>query len=268
MTVSQPPALEFPEMLHGFTAGVRRKVEAQGQKWAREYLQTGGFTQPQRMLQVPPGEPLEMQSGSEFDAAPCARWRVHMLISVSMSLDLGVPREERQRMEQSFETFCLGTPWGALYHAVTPPPPQSAPRMAQRFAALLRFWDPLQGPRYAFRRLNARDTLGELMDYIYRDTLEAWCPGSPLPVREKLALTAERMAHATREDCMEAMLRVMPLIALRNTDLQNRERLNDPGFQRERLAVLPADEFENASSADRFAVNGVLYLWDRELGRR
>jgi hypothetical protein len=60
MTVPQSSALEFPAMLHGPLDTIRRAVRAMGQGWTREYLKTGGFTQPRRMLQVPPGEPLVM----------------------------------------------------------------------------------------------------------------------------------------------------------------------------------------------------------------
>jgi len=265
--MTQPLVLEFPAMLHGLTGAVRRAVETAGQEWAREYLETGGFTPPRRMLQVPPGETLEMLSGAEFDAMPRQRWRFHLFVKVFMGLNEGVPQEKYRCARDAFESFCLGTPWGALYHAVTPRSPRSAERMAQRFAALLRFWDVLQGPRYAYRVPDTHHTLDELTEYIYRDTLEAWCPGGPASVREHLALTVERMAHATREDCMDAVLRVIPFVVRANDGLKHREVLNDPVFLRERLAGLPPEDFEALSSAYRYAVNGPLCAWDRELGR-
>jgi len=267
MTVSQQPVLEFPAMLHGSSSTIRRAVETQGKAWAREYLKTGSFTQPRRMLQVPSGEPLVMHSAAEFEFMSRSSWRIHLFVSVFMSLNDGVPKEERQRMEESFEAFCLSTPWGALYHAVSPPPPRSAQRMAGRLAALLRFWDVLQGPRYAYRVPDTHHTLEDLVEYIYRETLEAWCSGGPASVREHLALTVERMARATREDCMEAVLRVIPAVVRANAALKHREALNDPGFLRERLAALPSEDFESLSSAYRYAVNGPLCAWDRELGR-
>ena len=51
--------------------------------------------------------------------------------------------------------------------------------MAERLAALLRFWDVLQGPRYAFWAFGSHPTLEDLMEYIYGMTLEAWCPEAP-----------------------------------------------------------------------------------------
>jgi hypothetical protein len=268
MTTPQSPVLEFPVMLHGSIGSIRREVRAKSEGWAREYLKTGGFSLPRRMLQVPPGEPLVMHSGAEFGFMGRSSWRIHMFIDVFTHLDEGVPKEERQRMETAFESFCLSTPWGALYHAVSPPPLRSAQRMAERFAALLRFWDVLQGPRYAYREPDTHHTLDELIAYIYGMTLEAWCPGGPVSVREHLALTVERMARATREECTQAVLRVIPNVVRMNTDLQHREELSVPDFLRERLDGLRADDWEDISSAYRFTVNGQLYAWDRALGRQ
>jgi hypothetical protein len=266
MTMEQSSVLEFPAWLHGTIATIRRKVRAEGQWWAREYLETGAFPQPRQMRQVQPDEVMVMHSGAEF-GAPHACWRMHMFTSVFIRLDECVPVEARQRTEDAFESFCLSTPWGALNNAVSPLPPQSAERMANRFASLLRFWEVLQGPRYAFWSFDDNYTLEELMDDIYCMTLEAWCPGGPAPIRERLALTVKRMARATREECLEAVLRVMPAVMETNRDLQHREVLSDPGFLRERLSTLPSEKFEELSSADKYAVNGQLYDWDRELGR-
>ncbi|WNG21692.1 hypothetical protein [Cystobacter fuscus] len=267
MTVSQSPVLEFPAMLHGLTGDILRKVSTKGKEWAREYLKTGAFTQPRRMRQVPPGEVLIVDSGGDSNIIPHPRWRVHLFSDVFMHLNDGVPKKERQRMEEAFESFCLSTPWGALFQAVSPYPLRSSRRMAERLAALLHFWDVLRGPRYAFW-FDREYTLEELVEDIYGMTLEAWCPGSPASTRERLVLTVERMARATREECMEAVLRVLPVLVRANADLQHREQLSDPDFLRERLDALRPDDWEDISSAYRFTVNGVLYAWDRELGRQ
>jgi len=265
MTLSQSPVLEFPAMLHGSIGAIRREVSARGQGWAREYLKTGGFTQPRRMLQVPPGEVLVMDSGADSNLIPRPRWRLYMLHSVFMSLNDGVPDEECQRMEEAFESFCLNTPWGALGYTVSPLPLRSAERMARRLAALLRFWDVLQGPRYAFW-FDRTYTLEELMDDLYGQTLKAWCPGSPASVREHIVLVVERMARATREDCVEAVLRVIPVLVQADVHIKHREELSDPDFLRERLATLSLEDWEDVSSAHRYAVSGLLCAWDRQLG--
>jgi hypothetical protein len=77
MTTPQFPVLEFPEMLYGHTEDIIRKVRTKGQRWAREYLETGAFSLPRRMLPVPPGEllvmdpvPLRRQPPSSLAGAP------------------------------------------------------------------------------------------------------------------------------------------------------------------------------------------------------
>ena len=266
MNTEQSPVLELPAWLHGTTAAILRKVRAEGKWWAREYLETGAFPQPRQLRQVQPGEVLVMHSAAEF-GSPHSCWRMHLLAEVFTHLDEYVPEEARQRTEEAFESFCLSTPWGALTHAVSPLPPWSAERVAARLASVLRFWDVLEGPRYAFWSFDDNSTLEELLEDRWRKTLEAWCPAGPAPVREHLALSVERMARATREECLEAVLRVIPAVVEVNRDLKHREMLRDPGFLRERLGTLPPKEFESLSSACKYAVNGQLYAWDRELGR-
>ncbi len=266
MTTEHSPVLEFPAMLYGTTATIRREVRAAGQWWAREFLKTGVFPQPRQMLQVQPGEVLVMHAGAEFDLGS-TRWWMHMFVGVFTSLDEGVPDEQRQRAEEAFESFCLSTPWGALYQAASPPPPRSARRMANRLASVLGFWEVLQGPRYAFW-YGKKYTLEELMDDLYRKTLEAWCPGGPASVREHLALVVERMARATREECVEAVLRVIPGLVEGDRDLKHHEVLSDPDFLRERLLALPPKRFESISSAYKYTVTAQLAAWDRELGRQ
>ncbi|MCY1082018.1 hypothetical protein [Archangium lansingense] len=266
MTPAPPLVLELPAWLYDTTAAIRRKARTEGRWWARQYLKTGAFPQPRQMRQVPPGEVLVMHSAANFDTGD-PRWRMHLFGEISVDLAEGVPDEEYPRMRESFESFCLSTPWGAIYYAVPPPPPRSAERMAIRLASLLRFWDVLQGPRYAFWSFDQKYTLDELMDDSYRKTLEAWCPGGPASVREHLALTMERMARATREDCEEAVLRMIPYLVEANADLKHREVLSDPDFLRERLSALPPEKFEDISSAFKYGLTGQLYTWDRELGR-
>lgn len=140
--------------------------------------------------------------------------------------------------------------------------------MANQLASVLRFWEVLQGLRYAFWSYDQKYTLEELLDDIYRMTLKAWCPSGPASVREHLALMVERMARATREDCLEAVLRVIPSVVEVNTGLKHREVLSNPGFLRERLFALPPETVESLSSADKYAVNRQLHAWDRELGRQ
>lgn len=267
MTLPKPPGLELPAMLHGLQRTILREVRAKGRQWAREYLKTGRFTPPQHMLQLAPGELLVLHPGADSNLVPQPRWRVHLFADVFSFLSEGVPQEERQRLEEAFESFCLGTPWGALYHCVAPPPPRSAERMAGRLAALLRFWDELQVARFAFW-FERPYTLAELVEDIYGKTLEAWCPGGPASVREHLALTVGRMSQATREESMEALLRVIPALVEVDTGFEHRETLGDPGFLSVHLRALSPRDFEDISSAYPYTVTLQLADWDRTLGRK
>ncbi len=264
MTTASGPGLEFPALLHGSLAATRRRVSAEGHRWTQEFLQTRSFTPPQRMRPVLTDEVLIMHMGAEF-LAPAPGWRPHVFIEVFTNLGHGIPASERQQFEESFEIFCLGTAWGALHYGVAPPPKRSAERMARRLAALLRFWEVLEGPRYAFWSYEQTYTLEALVQDLYGKTLEAWSPGGSASVREHLSLSVERMSHATRQACEEAMLRVIPALLAANKDFKHREVLGDPAFQRERLAALSPDDFESVSSAHRSAVNGLLYEWDRQI---
>ena len=138
--------------------------------------------------------------------------------------------------------------------------------MADRLASVLRFWDVLQGPRYVYRLPGTHhNTIDGLMEERWRKTLEAWCPGGPASVREHLALTVERMARAPRDECLEALLRVIPVLVEGDNDLKHSEVLRDPGFLCERLRALPPEKFEDVSSAEKYSVAAQLSAWDREL---
>jgi hypothetical protein len=266
MTPASDPVLEFPALLHGALAATRRRVGAESHRWTQEFLQMGSFTPPQRVRPVLSGEVVITHMGAEF-LAPAHSWRLHVFIEVFTNLGHGLPAPERQRIEDTFETFCLGTSWGVLHYCVAPPPKRSAERMARRLAALLRFWKMLEGPRYAFWSYDQQYTLEELVQDIYGKTLEAWCPSGSSSVRGQLALTVDRMARATRQECEEAVLRMISSLLATNSEFKHREVLGDPDFQRERLAALSPNDFENVSSAYRYAVNGLVHAWDRYLGR-
>ncbi|WP_152621827.1 hypothetical protein [Archangium violaceum] len=77
-----------------------------------------------------------------------------------------------------------------------------------RLRAVLRFRVPLQSVRYLFKHLGAAHTLDELM--------MAAC-----------GWAAERMAHATREDCIEAILRQKPRALSSSRSLKHRKVLAD-----------------------------------------
>ncbi|HEX8536451.1 MAG TPA: hypothetical protein VF664_03230, partial [Cystobacter sp.] len=62
-------------------------------------------------------------------------------------------------------------------------------------------------------------------------------------------MAAERMARATREDCIEAIFREMPRALAHAGHLKHRKLVADPAFQRERLVTLDSWSFERVSGA-------------------
>jgi hypothetical protein len=144
----------------------------------------------------------------------------------------------------------------------------SAERTAFRLKAVLRFWEPLQSVRYLFKRLNAVLTLESLMMASNDWAMDAWCPEVEGLVRARLERAAERMAPATKEDCIAAMLRQMPRALESARDLKHRDVLADTSFQRERLAGLAPEAFERVSGACTSDLLGQLYAWDRKLDQQ
>jgi hypothetical protein len=168
-------------------------------------------------------------------------------------------------VRDAFEARFLDTAWGALSFAISQSAPKSAERVACHLQSVLRFWQPLQSARYLFMRLGVAHTLEEVMVASCDWAMEAWCPEGATSVRERLEKAVERMARATREDCLEAMLRQMPRAFTLARDLKHRQVLTDAAFQRERLAALDSRSFERVSGACTSDLLEKLYAWDRQL---
>lgn len=261
-----PPLLQFPAFLHGTLSEIQRNAKSEGRRYARQYKKDGAFPPPLHLREVQPGELVLTHTLSDFLTKEQPAWRLHVFQEVLSGLGENVEGQEWQRMEEAYEVFCRATAWGSLFHALEPGAPRSAELMAARLGAVLRYWDSLQLPRYLHKKHGVAYTLGELLEEIYGRTLEAWCPGVR-PVRGRLEAVVEHMARATREECIDAVLRLIPHILAQPSRLKHREVLGDPAFQRERLTALLPDQFERFSSAEAFAVYEQLASWDRELGR-
>jgi hypothetical protein len=87
-------------------------------------------------------------------------------------------------------------------------------------------------------------------------------------VRSRFELAAARMARATKEDCIDAILREMPRALANARNLKHRNVLADPSFLRERLERLSPEAFERVSGACTPDLLGQLYAWDHELGKQ
>ncbi|WP_232537293.1 hypothetical protein [Cystobacter fuscus] len=82
----------------------------------------------------------------------------------------------------------------------------------------------------------------------------------------RLELAAKRMARATREDSLEAILRQLPRAVSLAGELKHRDVVADPAFQRERLLALEPVSFEHVSGACTAVLLENVYDWDRQLG--
>jgi len=265
MTPGQSSSLQLPSFLHGTYSLVHQKTAKEGMQCGEQYLRDGSFPVPRQMREVLPGEVVVAHEVVDFEQERPA-WRLYMVSNVKNSVYEALEGRNTIPARDAYEAFFRETAWGALYFAIDPSSPVSAERTAARIQAVLRVWEPLQSVRYLFKNPGAAHTLEELMVASCGWAMEAWCPEGGSSTRARLETAAERMAHATREDCIEAILRHMPRALTSSRSLKHRTVLANPAFQRERLAMLDARAFDRVSGACTADLIGQLYDWDRELG--
>jgi hypothetical protein len=217
------------------------------------------------MLEVRPGEVVLTHGVADFQHERPV-WRLYMVSEVMSALWEALEDQNPIILRDAYEEFFRETAWGALYFALEQMGPVSAERTASRLRAVLRFWEPLQAARYLFKTLGAALTLEELMTASCDWAMDAWCPVGEASVRTRLELAAERMAGATREDSIAAILREMPRALEYAGNLKHREVLADPAFQRERLATLDPWSFERVSGACTSDLIWLLHNWEHDLG--
>ncbi|ATB36589.1 hypothetical protein CYFUS_002004 [Cystobacter fuscus] len=265
MTPGQSTSLQLPSFLHGSFRSVQQKTRAEGLRCGAQYQGGGTFPAPRRMLEVPEGGIVVAHDVVDFQRERPA-WRLYMMSHV-----MGALASEGQKpfpVRHAYEAFFRETAWGALFFATTHMGAVSAERTAQRLQAVLRFWEPLQCASYLFKRPGAAHTLEELMVAACDWAMDVWCPVRHSSVRVRLEMAAERMARATREDCIEAIFREMPRALAHAGHLKHRELVADPAFQREHLATLDSWSFERVSGARTGDLISLLHDWDHELGPR
>ncbi|MFE8604535.1 hypothetical protein [Archangium violaceum] len=264
MAPGPSPSLQLPSFLHGTFPSVHQKTAKEGMQCGEQYLRDGTFPVPRQMLEVPPGEVVMAHEVVDFQHERPA-WRLYMVSNVKNSLYEALEGQNTIPARDAYEVFFREAAWGALYFAIHSTGPESAERTAVRLRAVLRFWEPLQSVRYLFKHPGAAHTLDELMMAACGWAMEAWCPEGAASTSSRLETAAERMARATREDCIEAILRQMPRALSSSRSLKHRKVLADLSFQRERLAMLDARAFARVSGACTADLIGQLYDWDREL---
>jgi hypothetical protein len=115
-----------------------------------------------------------------------------------------------------------------------------------------------------FEALDWQDSfhVGDVYEASCRET--AW--GSLyFAVSQVAPKSAGRMARATREDSLAAILRQRPRVLPFARGLKHRDVLSNPDFWRQRLAALEPESFERLSGAWPALLLEELYAWDRQL---
>jgi hypothetical protein len=265
MASGRHPSLQLPSFLHGTSPTVQRKTRKEGLRCGEQYQRNGSFPSPQELLEVPPGETVLTHEVADFHHERPA-WRLYMVSNVMSGLYEALDWRNTLQVDASYEACFRETGWGALYFATSQDAPRSAERTALRLQAVLRFWEPLQSVRYRFKTLGAGLMLEELMVASCGWALDAWCPLGDASVRARMEMAAERMARATRDDSIEAILRMMPRALAHASDLKHRDVVADPAFQRQRLVALDPPAIERVSAACTSDLLEKLYDWDHELG--
>jgi hypothetical protein len=264
MEPNPSPSLEIPSFLFGPHALVHRRAMGEGRRCASRYRKDGTLPSPRELLQVPPDGLVVMKAVVDFSREQPA-WRLYMMGDVREGLYKALDWKDTARARLAYEESFRETAWGALHYAVTHVAPMDVGCYALRFKALLRSWDSYQSPRYLYTSPAALLTLDELMMAACGWAMEAWCPEVGASVRARLEVAAERMALATREDCIEAILRQVPRVLPFAPPLKHPKVLADPAFWHERLATLEPESFDRISSAMSANVLERLCLWDRQL---
>ncbi len=265
MPTEPSSSLQLPSFLYGPFNTAQRKAHREGRRCGEQYQKDGTFPPPLELVTVPPGEVVVAHDVVDFDRARPA-WRLYMLSDVTDGLCEALDWKNVYPAGDAYEATARETAWGALYFVFARIAPKSAEKTALRLQAMLRFWESLQSVRYLFTSPNVPISLEQLLVAAVNWAMDAWCPVGEASVRARLETAAARMAHATREDCIEAILRQMPRAFSSATDLKHRAVLADPAFLRQRLAMLVPASFERVSGACTGELMAQLYDWDYQLG--
>jgi len=266
METIQTSTLQLPSFLYGPSSTIQRKTKAEGRRCAKQYQLSGTFPQPRELRTVAPDEVVFTHEVVDFqDERPA--WRLYVYWESIMSMCEASGEKNYRHLRDIHETFFRETAWGALYFATAALAPESAKRTAPRLAAVLRFWDSLQHGLYLHQTLNRFMSLEELLTAACGWVMDAWCPEGGDSVRTRFEVASEHMARATREECIEAILRQLPrILPFADTGrLSHPEVVTSPTAWREHLTTLDDAAFERISGVRPGWVLERLYLWDRQL---
>lgn len=262
-----PPALEIPSFLFGTYASIERSATREGQRCARQYQEDGTIPSPREMAEVKEGE-IIITRGVVDLVRERAAWRLYMVASTTDALCGALDWKNAWHLYDLYEAMAGQMAWGALYYAISIIEPMGTERVAVRLERVLRFWEVLDRARYIVRSPSAVLTLDELMTDACGWAVAAWCPEVQGDRRTRIATAASRMARATREDSIEAVLRQLPKVLPLARELEHRDVLADPAVWRARLSALDVESFGRVSAALPANLIECLYSWDKELGRQ
>jgi hypothetical protein len=253
--------LELPTFLYGPFNTAQAQSISEGRRCGAQYKNHGTFPSALELAPVPPGEVLVAEDVVDFDRARPA-WRPYMFSKVISGVCDALEWKKAFQLRDAYEAVARETSWGALHYVISLEAPKSAARTALRLKAMLRFWEPLQSVRYLFASPTEPITLERLMVASITWAMDAWCPGSQAQVRDRLEEAAARMAQASREDCIAAILREMPRALECAQRLKHRAVLEDPAFLHQQLAALDSASFERISGACTGELISQLHHWD------
>jgi hypothetical protein len=258
------PLLEMPTFLFGTFNAVRGQAREEGQKYARQYQQDGSLFSPGELQALPPGAVVILHDVVDFARSRPA-WRLYVLGDAVDSLCQAFNYENSSALRSRHEELALETAWGALYYATGRAGPYDAGCSSRRLEAVIRFWEAIDSARFLFSSPSAPLTLEELMMDACGWAPRAWCPEGGASFRSRLEVAAARMGRATKEECIEAILRQLPHTLPLARKLENSRVLADPGYWRERMAMLAPDEFSRMSAALPAELLLRLSIWDKQL---
>ncbi|MET0404688.1 MAG: hypothetical protein ABW123_19895 [Cystobacter sp.] len=263
MDFEEPARLHLPSFLRGSYSAVLAMTREEGQRCAVSYLRDGSFPAPRVMREVHPGEVVLLHEVADFHRDEPA-WRLYLSSNVLEGLCEALDWRDSFQVSDLHESWCRTSPWGALAAAVAQEAPRSAARTALRLRAVLRFWTPLASARYCYKSLGESLSLEGLLAASHDGVLQTWDPTDDAPIRTRLERAAERMAHATRDECVEVIVRGMSQTLPFAKGLRHRSRWAEPSFLRQRVAALDAESFERLSGACPSDLLERLYDWEGE----
>jgi hypothetical protein len=263
MDFEEPSRLHLPSFLRGSYRSVRTMTREEGKRCAAHYLQEGSFPVPRTVGEVPFGEVVLLHEVADFHRDEAA-WRLYLSSNVVDGLCEALDWRDSLQVSDLHESWCRTFPWGALCAAVAQEAPRSTTRTVLRLRAVLRFWRPLESARYRYKSLGDPLSLEGLMAASQEWVIQSWGSSDAGPIRARLEGAVERMAHATREECLEVIVRDMSRLLPFAKGLRHRSRMAEPSFIRPRVAALDPGSFERMSGACPSDLLEKLYDWDRE----